>query len=146
MFDGLLHSIRLRCLQAQKRGTTGKYKELRRQALEQKKDREYLERLSYEEMRDVSEWEDEILQIHSQYLVNQAEKYLLPIPKFQEKGGDWEQSPFLGLWRLNKRALADLQAAIRKEQKESREHWRAWTASITGLIGALIGLVTLLTK
>lgn len=78
----------------------------------------------------------------SSYLVAVANRLLIPTPKFKTEGGEWEQALSTGRYHLNISALAELRAAIRKEQKEHHEIWLLWFAALTGLVGALIGLVT----
>lgn len=101
----------------------------------------------YREMRFELEWVDEdIAKIHSAYLFEQAQKYLVPTPEFDRENGDWIESEFGQTWRLSPKAMTALRSSIRAEQKERREYWRGFLGSATGVLGALIGLLAFLDK
>ena len=144
MFDGLQYAFQLQRLQANKRSIIKKYKKLYDQAKQQKKSDAELDATVLNERSKKDYVDDLIWRLQMQYLSQQAEKYLLPRPKFNQDSGEWIESDVTGHWRLSQNALVKLRTAIRKEQKERREHWKTWIPLLTGLVGALIGLVALL--
>ena len=136
----------MRRLQADKRRIRKTNKKLIDQAKQQKKPRDELEVLHYDARIDIGQVDEDIWHLQMQYLSQQAEKYLLPIPEFKEDSGEWIQSIFTGRWRLSPDALAKLRTDIRPEQKERREYWTTLITLLIGLVGALIGFVALLKK
>jgi hypothetical protein len=100
-----------------------------------------------EEIQDYDIIDEETHFLNSQQLVKLAERYFLPVPEFKTEEGDWERTPLMDRWVLNREALVALRASIRKEQKERRELRQMnliWITAITGVIGALTGLVAAL--
>lgn len=146
MLDGIRHNLKLNRLQRNKRDIENHHDLRRKQAREQKKDEggEEMEAIEADERMDLEEVDDEIARLLSARLREQADKYFLPEPPFTSESGDWIQSRITGGWHLSRKAIADLRAAIRKEQKERVELFLTLTASLTGIIGAVIGLVSLL--
>jgi hypothetical protein len=92
--------------------------------------------------------EDEIRNLESQYLREEAQRLLLSVPTFapENKGGLWKESTVSGRFYLNSEGIAQLRAATRKEKREKREAAVVWLAAITGAIGALTGLVSTIMK
>jgi hypothetical protein len=88
----------------------------------------------------------EIQSLITQRLIQIADRYLVPRPKFRSEGGAWVQTSAAGHWHLTIEAIADLRSAIRHEKKERSENGRMWLAALTGLVGTLIGLASLLLK
>lgn len=97
-----------------------------------------------EEIFHVDDLDDRITQIQIQFLTKQAEKYLIPTPKFKTDDGTWEESKVSGRWRWSKETISNVKKIIREEQKYRREHWQGWLALLIGLVGALIGVLSFL--
>jgi hypothetical protein len=161
MSDGIRYSLKLRDLQKQKRRVFKLY-DKRRHDQKAHKNEEIKEAIEYEEMHEISEIEDEIKELHSRRIIEQAERYDLVVPEFKlgdareeseedwkksYYNGDWEKSLYRETWMLNGRARAELRSAIHKEQKERREFWQmklVWATALAGVIGTLTGLVSAL--
>jgi hypothetical protein len=88
--------------------------------------------------------DDDISQLTSDYLQREAERLLLPVPKFSTGSNEWEKSAFTERWRLTQATMHGLRSAIRAEKKERSELARAWLSGLTGVIGVLIGLLAVI--
>ena len=144
MFDGLSHELKLRRLQRQKIKTSKHYRTLHDQAQKQKKKEDELQNIISEEMHNLDLIDDDIAKLHTRYLLQQAERYLIPKPEFNTEGGAWEESRIDARFQLTPTARSELKAAVRQEKKERREHWQSWLVLIVGLVGALTGLFSVL--
>jgi hypothetical protein len=90
-------------------------------------------------------YEDDVRQVHTQYLISKAQRLVVPTPKL----GDtdlWEKSPYTPQSHLTPRGMSELQSTIRAEEKARIELYLLWVPSIIGVIGALIGLAAILGK
>ena len=85
--------------------------------------------------------DDDIEQLESDYLNDQADKMLLHIAMEDQTYRRWEISGLTQRQRLNARARQELRSVLRTERKERSELARAWLTGLTGLIGVLIGLL-----
>ncbi len=93
-------------------------------------------------MHDVHVIEDEISQLQTSYLIDEAQRYFLPTPAFStDVDGAWEQAATAPHYQLKRAAIEELRLAINKEKKERRACRQAWIALEIGLVGALVGLV-----
>ena len=81
-----------------------------------------------------------IIKVQTQFLTRQAEKYLVPIPKFEGGDDNWEQSKFTGHYHWSHKTISNVKKAIQEEQKYRREYWQSWVTLSVGVIGALTGL------
>src|ERR1700730_443503 len=143
--DGVRHSLRLRRLQREKRRIYGFYDKRRSDQKQHKNDEELIDAINYEEMMEIELTDEEINLLNSRRLIEQAERYDLPIPEFKREGGHWQESRFGDSWMLNRGARVELRSAIRKEQKERRELWQmkvVCVAAFVGLFGPLAGLIS----
>ena len=141
MLDGISHERKLRSLHRSKDKTREFYKKKIDEARKQKKSRDEILGISYDEMYEIDYTDDKIAELQLQYLFRQAERGLIPIPKFKTEDEAWEESTVTGRWRLTPQAMSDLRAAVRHEKKEHREHIQTWLTVIAGFVGALTGLV-----
>ena len=88
---------------------------------------------------------DDISQLESVRICQQARRFRVPTPKYSDDEL-WERSPVIGGWQLTDRGFAVLRADIRKEKNERWLYWEIRTkvvvaiaTALTGLVGALIG-------
>ena len=144
MFESISHEFELRCLQREKKKTRKHHARLYDEAEKQKKKRDELEEIIHYEMSEVDFIDDKIAKLQTRYLLQQAEKYLIPKPEFDTDSGAWEESRIDGRFHLTPTAMSELKAAVRHEKKEQREHWQSWLVLIAGLVGALTGLFSVL--
>ena len=84
--------------------------------------------------------DDKIIKIQTHFLTKQAEKYLVPTPKFKGSDDNWEQSKITGHYHWTQKTISNVKKAIREEQKYRREYWQSWVTLSIGVIGALTGL------
>jgi hypothetical protein len=87
---------------------------------------------------------EEISRITSQMLIDEANKYEIPISEFKQEGGDWVQPEYGLVYYLNDEARASLRSSIRKEKKERSEILRTWLTVVLSVIGAVTGVAALL--
>lgn len=137
MLEIFSYKFELWKLQRNKEKNSKFFDKLVDKAREEKKDREEIDTLYGEEMIIRDRIEDDIAQMQHRLIVRQAEKYLIPTPKYITQDGTWEQSDETGRWRLSQNTISELKKAIRQEQKYRREG----VALLIGLIGALTGLL-----
>jgi hypothetical protein len=88
--------------------------------------------------------DDEITQLLSDHLLEQAQKYLVFWP--EDSDDDNRIQNALGERKLSPEEITELRAQIRKERKERWEHWQMRLTLLIGLMGTSIGLVSLLVK
>ena len=88
--------------------------------------------------------DEAIHRLHHQLIVTQAEKYLIPVPDFDDNRQAWVYSAETKKVRLRDTELVKLKLAIQREQKHRRDVWQTWLTLLTGFAGALIGLISVL--
>jgi hypothetical protein len=143
MLESLILSWKLRKLERAKRLTLANYKKRIRQARKVKNEDE-IESLQFDEQLDIEEIDDEAHQLQNDRIIQLANRYLIPVPEFQEEGGAWEECERTGEWRLRVGPLAELRAAVRKERRDLLQGKILWASGLTGVIGTLTGLVSAL--
>ena len=84
----------------------------------------------------------EIWNLQHRYITRQADRLLLPIPKFDMASTDWRHSEFDGKWTLSSEALARLGREVRQERRERLELAFLWPSAMIGLIGGLVGVLS----
>lgn len=98
-------------------------------------------------MHDVLEIDDRISRLQTTFLIDEAQRYLLPTPKFSDDHrGAWERATTAAHYQLKLSAIAELSAAVNRVKKERRDAWQSWVTLLIGVIGALIGLMSILKK
>jgi len=105
---------------------------------------EECDKLDSQEEFELTEVDDDISALETEYLVENARKLLLPIPEYRLDGAMWKRSKHGGNFILTENGIAEIRNAIRKERRERREGTIVWLASLTGIVGAVTGLVTVL--
>jgi hypothetical protein len=83
--DGVRHSLRLRRLQREKRRIYGFYDKRRSDHNQYKNDEELIDAMYREEMMEIELADEEINVLNSRRLIEQAERYDLPIPRVQTR-------------------------------------------------------------
>ncbi len=146
MLEILSYKFELWKLQNEKKKNRKYFEKLIDKAKKEDKPREELDELHRDEMTIEDRIDDYIAQTQYQVLVAQAEKYLIPTPKYITRNGIqngiWEKSDITGGWRLSQNALSELKKEVQQEQKYQREHLQGWLVLLIGFIGALIGLLS----
>jgi hypothetical protein len=85
----------------------------------------------------------EIGVLMTEYLVEKAYLYYIPIPQDDES---WGYSRFLGKKFLAPEAARKLHSAIRAEQKVSWDFWQSRVTFALALIGSIFGVLAYLKK
>jgi hypothetical protein len=149
MFDTLRHSYQLWVLQRGKRSSSTHYDRLIAASKARGASANEIEALSFEDFDAATEFDDDIATLHSKFLIQQAQVFLVPVPEYSNGSGQWEESRFTGQWRLSQAEQAKLRSAIRTEQKESWEAWTRWApllGILTGLGGVVVAILALIHK
>jgi len=156
MIDGTRYQFRLWRLQKKKRSLRALYA-AHTEALEVRwraddpgpeKRLKELQDLTDLEIHEVMLVDEQISRLQTTYLLEQAERYLLPRPPFKTDTEDaaWERASLSAQHHLKDIAIAELRAVVRREKKERGERWKSWIPLLTGLAGAIIGLISVLKK
>ncbi len=132
---------KLRGLQRKKGKILAGYKRDREQAERDKKARDEIENIDHLAMFESDVMDDEIESLASRYLIQSAQRLLLPIPIYSLDSDAWKKSEQTGRIRLTKSAMVRLRSEIRTERKQRRESAMLWIAALTGVLGALTGLL-----
>lgn len=147
MFSRLRYEFALRRLQREKRRTEQFYTAKVAETQNKKTNLIETQKLDEEQIHETQVIHDQIARLQTGFLREQAERYLLPVPKFDDgDGGAWEFAATAAHYQLKPDAIAELRSAIRKEKKERREGWQSWAALAIGFVGAMIGLVAAFKK
>lgn len=146
MLYDLKYEFRLRRLQRKQQKVADAHDRKLREVRKSEKNPELIRAAEYEAWSEDQEFEGEIDQLQTRYLIHQIRKYRLTYPNQT----DWEdESPPFYFRHLNREVSVRLRAAIRLEQKERFDRWARWVpllAGLTGLFGTLIGLVVAVAK
>jgi hypothetical protein len=104
--------------------------------------------LTYLELHEVMIVDEKISRLETTYLLEQAERYLLPRPPFKTDTEDasWEQASLSAQYHLKDAALVALRSAIRRERKEREERWKSWIPLLIGFAGTIIGIISVWKK
>jgi hypothetical protein len=120
------------------------YARARTEAKARKASADDMQGLEAEAAHSYWELEEELAMLESNRLLRQADKYMLPKPKF--RGGDpiddryWRQgTAFKPTWYLKPQAMQELRKQIRAEQKARREPLGEWVKIVGATIGGLGG-------
>ena len=96
--------------------------------------------------------EEDDLQL-TRYLVRQARRLHVPVPRFKNVDGSesdhWHEGPLTYQRLLTTEGVVTLRNEIRREKKarhEAKAVWIPWLSAITGAIGTATGFVALLMK
>jgi hypothetical protein len=147
--DPLEFRLKLRRLQKEKARLYGVYAARLQECRRLNADDERIEQLNYLEHDEIGIIDEQIYQFYFERITAQSERSFISIPDLQESREDWETARLTGRWRLRRRALQDLMAAIRnakKDQQEARQAKLIWVTALTGMFGALTGLISVLAR
>jgi hypothetical protein len=147
MFEDFRSEFALRRLQRERRRLIAWYEAEDSKLLKQPGNLEKIQRLYTEQMHETATIDDQVARLQTNYLRDQAQHYLVPMPEFNtDTNGAWEKATTTEHYQLKTTALVELRSAIRKERRERREHWQSWAALTIGLVGALIGLFSAISR
>ena len=156
MFEGARYQFRLRRLQKKKRSLRAFYA-AKNKALEARwrgadpgpeKRLEELRDLTDLEIHEVLIIDEQISRLQTTYLLEQAERYLLPRPPFKTDTEDaaWARASLSAQYHLKDAAIVELRSAIRRERKEREERWKSWIPLLIGFAGTIIGVMSVWKK
>ena len=140
MYYAFMYRHRLWKLQRDKERTRKTFGKLIAKAEAENKHQDEIAHLFSDELDSEDKTDDMIIETQMRFLTRQAEKYLVPTPKFRLDDGSWEQSKITGRLRWSQQTISSVTRALREEQKYRREYWQSWVALSIGVIGALTGL------
>ena len=113
--NSISYQWNLRKIQRQRVKTLSAYKKARGKAKSEGKPQYEIEELVHEELFEIRLIDDEIESLESGYLIERAQKLILPIPEFSDSDGSWKQSEMNRRYRLSKKAMVDLRSAVRRD-------------------------------
>ncbi len=85
---------------------------------------------------------EEILRLHTEYLIRESSRLVVPYPATSEPGM-WERDDE-GYVRMTEAGISKLMADIRVEKRARLERVIMWMPGVVGILGALIGLASIL--
>jgi len=141
IFEDIQFRRTLKKLQAQEKAVFDAY-DPDIQKARKDRDREQEQAVASQMFFEQDNVRSEIHNLQHRYVTSQADKLLLPIPKFDTKSPDWTKSNFDGKWTLSLEVLARLGKEVRQERRERLELTFLWPSAMIGLIGGLIGIFT----
>ena len=143
--DEFLHHRKLRELQSNKKSELAPLEKRLNEADEPNEESFYAQ--DYFAMEEL--FDDQIHALQARFLLEKAERYLLPTPPFDRNSDNWRELHD-GKWTLSLSALADLRESISDYERKRRERIQSWfqvaiglIGAVTGVIGALIGLIAI---
>ncbi len=137
--------IKLSSLQRQKRRTEASYKKaIEKARTEKNDDAEQTEVSSMFAETDLLD--EKIRKIWHNYLIENADKLLIPYPKYVEESKGWVRSEISGDWTLTEEALAKLSGEVRRERRERIEMVFLWPSALVGLLGGVMGIISYFAK
>ena len=142
MIEYIKYRYRLGELLRERRRIIQKYKPQYANA----KDSDDLGVIGWEEMQELTPSEDRMHRLMTDWLWEQAHRFMVPIPDTKEEGM-WENSMTIPeTSHLSSKGISTLRARIRKERKERWLTMIIWVAPVTGLVGAVTGLLAIILK
>lgn len=121
-----------------------KYIRLKKKAIKDGKDKEYLSNLNGEFGHYYHISEIELRDLFSRWYRYKSNK--LKLPTYHGDSTVWEESTYTNEHILTDEGLAKLRSAIRNERHERFRGAFSWISIIIGLIGALTGLFAVIGK
>ncbi len=97
---------------------------------------EDLQITAYEYSAEADLIDDEIWELHTNYLREKAAQLIIPLPK---DDSCWEKSKITGLNLLSTKGVYEMKNKIRIEYSL----WLSYVAALTGVLGAATGLIAI---
>jgi hypothetical protein len=100
--------------------------------------------LESEESHTAIEFQVDIRKLHSEYLIREAARLIVPLPELGDENGNgmWDRDK--GQLFLSDRGINKVRVDLRAERKARVELFLMWVPGIVGILGTLIGLVSVL--
>ena len=103
---------------------------------------EEIENVSTRSMADDYELDDEVVQLHTAYLLAEARRLMLAMPDLRDEER-WGRGVVTGRRQLTKKGIVEMRAAIRSEKKAAREGMLLWVPGIAGILGLVVALAAI---
>ncbi|MBR1090792.1 hypothetical protein JQ621_25300 [Bradyrhizobium manausense] len=142
MFDYLRFRWKLWGTERQRRAAGKVYEKDLAAAKARKASAEEIEEVSSRGMTDDYELDDEVVQLHTAYLLAEARRLMLAAPEIRDEER-WGCGIVTGRRQLTKKGIVEMRAAIRAEKKASREGLLLWVPGITGILGLVVALAAI---
>src|SRR5260370_23702407 len=142
MFEYLRFRWNLGGTERQRRAAGKAYEKGLAAAKGRKASAEEIEDLSTSGMTDDYELDDEVVQLHTAYLLAEARRLMLAAPDIRDEER-WGRGIVTGRRQLTKKGIVEMRAAIRAENKASREGVLLWVPGITGILGLVVALAAI---
>jgi hypothetical protein len=143
MFDYCRFRWKLWRNERMRRAADGEYERKLRELRARKAPESEIDELSSGAMTDDYELDDEVHELHTDYLLAQSRRLMLERPDWKDEER-WTQGIVTGRRHLTKKGISELRAAIRSERKAARETLLMWVPGITGILGLIVALVAIL--
>lgn len=105
--------------------------------------KEEIEDISGDAMRDDYELDDEVFELHTQFLMTEARRLMIETPE-RKNEEMWTHAIVSGRPHLTKKGIFELRAAIRSEKRAVRKYFLLWVPGITGILGLIVALAAIL--
>jgi hypothetical protein len=123
-----------------------KVNDVYRNLISKENDRNKRHELMSEASAEIFPIESEIRQSMSKYLINEAEKLIIPLPELNDKEFWEDDLKYFTKNILTNKGIAQIRSQIRNEKKERSDQYLPWLVLIIGLLGAATGFLSIILK
>ncbi|RXH14858.1 hypothetical protein [Bradyrhizobium guangzhouense] len=138
--DEIRYRWALARLQRDRQQTANSYKKKFEDLLKAKGGREAREDLRRDEQFELEEWDEEIDQLTTGHLREQARRLIVPLPSFEDEKA-WFESKMFGFKMLTPEGVKMVRADLRAEQKARWEFWQTRVTLGLALLGSVFGVL-----
>jgi len=142
MFDYLRFRWNLWGTERQRRAAGKAYEKDLAAAEARKASEDEIQDLSGKAMTVDYKLDDEVVQLHTTYLLAEARRLMIERPAMRDEER-WGRGMVTGRRQLTKKGIAEMRAAIRSERKAAREGLLLWVPGITGILGLVVALAAI---
>jgi hypothetical protein len=145
MFGSVAYHVKLRKLQRGRSLADAKSRADMDSAMKDKTWREKRDEILHNRQWALEEWDDEIDQLTTDYLVSEARRLIVPLPDFKDEKF-WVVSKMFGQRHLTYEGVAKVRADLRTEKRAVWDFWQTRIMLMLALIGGIFGVLAYFTK
>ncbi|MET4361281.1 hypothetical protein ABIB06_001857 [Bradyrhizobium sp. LB8.2] len=143
--DEIVYRRSLGKLQREREKTVRAYKSKWEALLKSKGGADARDELRHDEQFELEEWDEEIDQLTTRHLREQARRLIVPLPAIDDEKA-WFESKMFGFRLLTPEGVKIVRSDIRTEQKARWEFWQTRVTLGLALIGSVFGILAFFRK